>query len=204
MAYRSIDTAERILTLHAIASYLNGYLGKEGFKYTQPTEDMYQYKLVGPDEAVIYLSLEGDSKGDRLSISGGFHIGKDKFGNTEFVRPNCGISSGITVAVKRGDEAIGHAVLRRFLPKYLAELAQARKQRDESEAYLQAKLSNLQRLQNLGGDTRKLDRDAVRGYLHIGEMYGHIEATNDSATLELHCLTIEQAEAVIKLLRRKS
>jgi len=201
MAHRYLSTAEQSLVLNKLAAYVADYLTPEGFTYTPPSEDSYSHKLVGPNEATLYLRMTGDTKGDRVEISGGFHIGKSKYGNLEFVRPNCGVPNDISVALSRGPDAIAKEIKNRYLPKYLSALTQARDQRDKAEAYTQAKLANLQRLQNLGGDARKIARDAEGGYLSIGEVYGHIEATDDSARLDLRCLTIKQAEAVINLLK---
>ena len=202
MAYRSTNLNEVHEELKRIAYTLVG--GLPGWVYAEPDERSCYHKLIGPDEATLYLSIDGDTKGDRLRVSGGFHIGKTKYGNPEYVRPNTGDPGSMTMAIARGPEAIVRTVSRYVQDKYLPALAQAIKQRDEAEAYLQAKLSNLQHLQSLAGDTRTLARDAERGYLHIGEAYGHIEATDDSERLDLRCLTIKQAEDIINLLRRKS
>jgi len=202
MAHRYMSIAEQSAILTGIAAYVAGYLTPEGFTYTPPIDDEHNHVLVGPNEAKLYISMEGDTKGDRIYIGGSFHIGKDRFGNPgSYVRPDNDPGT-ISVALKRGEEAIAREIRMRYLPKYLPALAQARQKRDAQQAYRTARHENLQKLQNLGGDMRKLDIDAERGYLHIGEVYGHIEATNDSASLELRCLTIQQAEAIIKLLKK--
>lgn len=208
--YRSMEETRE--TLRNVANYLavflseggSGWDGASKWTYTNPEGDNWQHKIVGPDEAVIYVTLEGDTKGDRINLSGGFHIGTSKWGNSEYVRPNSGVPSSISVALSRGNAVIAAELKRRYLPAYLKALAEARTQRDHNEAYHNAKLSNLQRLQNLGGDTRKLDYDAERGYLHIGETYGYIQTTDNSASLELRCLTMAQAEAIIKVLKGKT
>src|ERR1035437_10317822 len=98
--YRSTEESNRILS--KVASHAAGYLAPEGFTYTPPTEDDYQHKLLGPKEATLNLSLEGDTKGDRIKVGGGFHIGMGVYGNLEFVRPKSGVPSDISVALARG------------------------------------------------------------------------------------------------------
>jgi hypothetical protein len=202
MAHRYISGAEANLILTKVASYVAGYLKSEGYRYQPPTEDGYMHKLVGPNEATIYLNVSGHTSGDRINISGGFNIGSGRTGSGYFVRPNMGINSEISVSLSRGEETIAREIQKRFLPVYMVELAAARKQRDANEAYHNAQLGNLQRLQNLAGDCRKLDCDAEKAYLLIGEVYGYIRATDNTASLELRCLTIKQAEEIINLLRK--
>jgi hypothetical protein len=197
--YRSTEESNRILS--KVAQYVADYLASEGFTYTPPTEDGYQHKLVGPNEATLYLRLEGNSNGDRIAVSGGFHIGKGRYGNSEFVRPKSGVPSDISVALARGEKAIAKEINHRYLPKYLFALAEAVVQRDAEQLYTDKKMGNLRHLYNLTGANRTLDA-GTRAYLQVGEVYGHIETSDNFATLELRCLTIQQAEAVIKLLKK--
>ena len=196
--YRSTEESDRVLS--EVAYYVVRQL--EGFTYTEPTEDSYSHILVGPNEAKLYLRLEGDTKGDRIGVSGHFHIGRTAYGNTEFVRPKSGVPSAITVSLARGEETIAREIKNRYLPKYLAALAEARAQRDATQLYMDKKMGNLRHLHNMTGETRTLDAGTTRAYLQVGEVYGHIETSDNTATLDLHCLTMKQAEAVIKLLKK--
>lgn len=199
MAHRYLSTADQSQILKPLASYLSIHL--VGFTYLTPTEDIYSHKLVGPDEAMLYISVIGDTKGDRINISGGFHIGKTKFGNSEFVRPKSGVPSDISVALSRGYEVIAREIENRYLPGYLTALAEARMQRDADQAYIVKQQSTLSRLSLLaGGRTPDLQSHSV--HLGIGEVYGDIEAYGDSVTLNLRSLTMAQAESIIKLLRK--
>ena len=81
MAHRYISGAEANLILTKVASYVAGYLKSEGYRYQPPTEDGYMHKLVGPNEATIYLNVSGHTSGDRINISGGFNIGSGRTGS---------------------------------------------------------------------------------------------------------------------------
>lgn len=198
MAHRYLSTAEQNLILTKVAAYVAGCIG---FNYSLPTEDTYSHKLIGPDEAVLYISVIGDTNGDRINISGGFHIGRTKWGNSEFVRPKSGVPSDITIALSRGNEVIAHEIKARYLPGYLVALAEARTQRDADQAYIVKQGASLSRLALLAG-SRTPDLQSHSVYLNIGEIHGAIEAYGDSITLNMHRLTMKQAEAVIKLLRK--
>jgi hypothetical protein len=199
MAYRHTDTATVRTALKHLANAVSFGLGKG---WTVPEQELdYSARLEGPDEAKVYLRIEGDTKGDRVNVSGGFHIGTTAHGNSEYVKPRSGVPADISVALSRGTEVLLREINSRYLPKYLAALAEARTQRDADIAYRNAKHSNLQHLQDLGGDKRKLDFDAERGYLHIGEVYGYIEASETTARLELRCLPLSLAEKIIKLIK---
>lgn len=211
MAHRYLSTAETTLTLTKLAAYVavflseggSGWDGTSQWTYTPPTEDSYSHKLIGPDEAVIYLSLTGDTAGDRVNISGSFHIGKTKFGNSEFVRPKSGTPSDISVALDRGFATVAQEILKRYLPKYLPALAEARTQRDADQAYKVKQQSNLSRLALLAG-SRTPDMQSHSVSLSIGEVYGDIEAYGDSITLKFRSLTMAQAETLIKTLRKQA
>lgn len=198
MAHVYKSTEETTLILTQLAVHLAAYIG---FSYTQPNEDNYAHKLIGPDEAVLYISLIGETKGDRINISGGFHIGKTKYGNDEYVRPE-NHPGEITVALSRGPDAIGHEIACRFLPKYLSALAEARTKRDANVTYQVKQQTNLSRLALAAGSYTP-DAESHSVDLSIGEVYGDIEAYGDSITLKLQSLTVKQAEHVIKLLRLK-
>lgn len=199
MAHRYISSAEGYAILKGVAEYVAGQL--EGFTYTLPIEDDYSHKLVGPNEAVLYLRVEGDTMGDRIEIGGSFHVGLTAYGNTEFVRPKSGVPSDITVSLARGNEAIAREIKNRYLPKYLAALAEAIAQRDADTAYKNKQTAILTHLALVAGcRTPDLHGHSVR--LGIGEIYGSIEAYGDSVTLELRSMTMKQAEAVIKLLKK--
>lgn len=63
MAHRYLSTAEQNLILTKVAAYVAGFIG---FNYSLPTEDTYSHKLIGPDEAVLYVSVIGDTHGGLL------------------------------------------------------------------------------------------------------------------------------------------
>ena len=106
-------------------------------------------------------------------------------------------------AVRRGNDAIGREIVKRYLPKYLPALAEARAQRDADQAYKDKRHATLQRLVKETGDTRTVAVGDERAYLRIGEAYGNADSYGDSVNLNLHSLTLTQAEAIIKLLRGK-
>jgi hypothetical protein len=202
--YRSPEDHNRILS--KVAAYAARYLAPE-FTYTPPTEGGYQHKLVGSNEATLYLSLEGDTKGDRIIVSGGFHIGTISFGGYgAYVRPNSGVPSDISVALARGEAAVAMEIRRRYLPVYLVALAEARAQRDADTAYIVKQQATLSRLALVAGNRTPDLQCAGSGRSHtvslsIGEIYGDIEAYGDSVTLKLRSMTLAQAEAVLKLLK---
>jgi hypothetical protein len=195
--YRSTEEGNAVLV--PLTQYLAQALG-EGWS-VEPSEGCWGHRLVGPNEARLYLSLEGDTKGDRINISGGFHIGRTKFGNSEFVRPKSGVPSDITVALARGNEAIAREIMNRYLPKYLAALAEARTQRDADNAYKVKQQSTLSCLALLAG-SQAPDLQSHTVSLSIGEIYGDIEAYGDSVTLKLRSMTRKQAGDVLTLLRK--
>ena len=67
--------------------------------------------------------------------------------------------------------------------------------------------ANLQRLAKVSGtvlttDTDKYRREERTSFtLSIGEVYGTVQASNNTAQLELRCLTVAQAEHILQYLK---
>ena len=160
----------------------------------------------------IYFSLHA-SKGyevlDRVEVSGSLNIGK----NGQFVSVYEGgqrlTAGSISVARDRGVVAIAKAIRSRFLPEYTRVYGLAVMKIAADSAYDYQVTANLQRLAKASDTVIPADKDNYRSearssfHLSMGEVYGTAQASNDTAQLELRCLTIPQAEYILRYLKLK-
>jgi hypothetical protein len=212
-----MTSAEKREATISLAAAIAKELGAP-WTYTRPTDpDTYVY-IVGENGARIYVALSGSyDNPDRVEISGYLNIGR----NRQYVNVYEKSASGgwdrasvpsISVALKRGPEAITKEIQRRFLPEYLRIFALALAQLQKDNERDTRVLDNLKRLGKIVNAHVKEDRDNGHGYIEeqrtsvsIGyiNVYGTITVSSDTATLELRSLTIEQAERVLKALTDK-
>jgi hypothetical protein len=157
----------------------------------------------------VHLGLSS-SKGyelwDRVEVSGYLNIGKNNAYVTLYEGCNRVTVPSISVARARGAVAIAKAITSRFLPEYtrIYNLAIAKVAVDNQ--YDVEVTANLQRLAKVSGtplgkdDPR--DREVSTSFsLSIGEVYGTVTASTKTAQLELRCLTVPQAEHILRYLK---
>ena len=207
-----MTTIERSEALRAIAFSVALELGHPWMYTEQPAEEAsWQEYIRSTDTGMrIYFGLSsstGYDKNDRVEVSGLLNIGKDGQHVTLYEGSQRVSVPSITVARDRGDVAIAKAIKSRFLPEYtrIYGLALAKVAADKS--YDTQVTANLQRLAKVSGtvlttDTDKYRREERTSFtLSIGEVYGTVQASNNTAQLELRCLTVAQAEHILQYLK---
>ncbi len=187
-----------------------------GWTYTQDDEGYAKTidQLAAYGNAKLYVSQRYGVNATHVVIGGGLHVGRD--GSYVEVYENVVDSRGgftwerqsageISVAIARGPAVIAKEITRRFLPHYLHVLALANAKVASDNVYANAVRANLVRLCKAADppvsfdDTNRWDTREVTS-LSIGEVYGTIHASKDTATLELRSLTIAQAERILQAL----
>ena len=157
--------------------------------------------------ATLYISGDGYNKPTKCTISGGLNVGpngqyvevhenvkRNDYTHWERVDPG-----SISVTIARGAAVIAKEINRRFLPEYFRILALANSQVVKENDYKKAKRANLVRLAAAAGKTLANDDREVFN-LSAREAYGDVSTSEKTASITLHSLTIEQAEAILRLL----
>ncbi len=205
-----MDNAQIIALTAEVAKALG-----DGWKYT-PEDSVYQ-TIQGENQASLSLHLTRTSytkPSDRMTIGGSLNVGKGGSYVEVYEKGADGTGwnrasvSDITVAIARGPEAIAKEITRRFLPEYLRVLRLAQEKAKENNAWDAAVTANLKRLAQAAGTVVPTDKHPgkdVRNSLHVSirEAYGTIQASNNTAQLELRSLSIEQAEYILTYLAKK-
>lgn len=177
------------------------------WKAELPTEDNWQYRILGENEAKLYISLLPTgykNKKDRVSISGGLHVGHNGQ-YVEVYENNQKVYAGsITVALKRGVPAIVKEIQRRYLPEYLRILGLAIAKRDAENDYINTRRAKLEELAKIVGvDLSRWDR----GYNNRDResfSLGNIEVrVGSDVTLKISSLTMDETKAILKLVKGK-
>lgn len=186
MAHRYVSTEETRTILNKLIYEVAKGLGEGWYPRTGQVD--YISEISGPNNASVWLRLEGDTKGDRIEVSGGFYVGKER----KHEKPRSGYPANISVALSRGTDVLVKEIKRRFLPEYLPKLAEAQAQVAAENEYVRKVRENTLRVS--GNE---------RGYLEIEDGHGTVEASADTVSLKLYNLTVEQAVTVVNLLKRK-
>ena len=215
-----MTSAERTATLSKLALEIAYKLHSnhgQAWEFVEPTEDTYNVYMQNRQGARIYLGLSS-SKGydlcDRVTVSGGQHIGKHG-AYVEVYQRDLGIvtdgwarasSPDITVALSRGADAIAKDIAKRFLPQYLRIFEAAMRKVAEQEAYELRITNTLKRVANAAGfivpKLGEYDRE-VRSQTGgaIGNVDVTIKAYDGRVELKLDDLTVEEAESIIDKLQ---
>lgn len=172
-----------------------------------PMDEPYPTQYIqGEGLAKLSLSIEYNHT-DRISISGVLNIGKNGQYVVVYDRDNGNNRAAvptITVAINRGAAAIAKAIVSRLIPEYFRILNIAIDQMEKSNAYESARNATLSKLAAIvNASAPKEDADRFSFY-HSERAYGTVWAGDKSANLDLHNLTIEQAEYILTYLERKA
>jgi len=182
--------------------------------FVEPTEDTYSVYLRNAGQARIYIQFDGYNEPTRLTVSGYLHIGK----NGQYVEVYERGADGrgwnrasvpiITIALKRGPEAIAKDIAKRFLPEYLRVFALAEAKGAADAEYDGKITANLQRLAKAAGENVGTEDIRGRGEVRkdftfrVGDSrYYTVTASAKDCSLKLDALSIEQAEVIIRYLK---
>jgi len=209
-----MNSTERTKALSEIAQQIAAELCKldplHPWTFAAPNEDTYSVYLRNAGDARIYVQFDGYNEPTRLIVSGHMHI--DKNGSYVEVYEkgadgtgwNRVYSPSITVAIKRGPEAIAKDIAKRFLPEYLRVFALAKAKVAEDNAYEAAIAANLQRLAEATGESvpESLSCSHSKNFTwRLGGNYHTVTASAKDCSLKLDNLTLEQAEQIISILK---
>lgn len=171
-----------------------------------------QHKVLN---ATLYVAGDGYNKPTKVNISGSMNVGEgNKYVEVyENVKRNDythweRVSAGsISVTIARGPEVIAKEIKRRLLPEYLRILALANAQVEKDRQYKATKLFNLERMAKAAGVTLlKPDKDYIDRResfsIRYGELYGDVQAGEKDVEIKLHSLTLEQAEALLRFVKK--
>jgi hypothetical protein len=193
--------------LNQLAQEIAENLGNDWFN-SEDDENNHKHIYQVGTNARLYVS-QRYGVNTHILIGGSLHVGRDG----QYVEVYEGTGSGwhrasageITVAISRGPATIAKEITRRFLPEYLRVLALANAKVASDTAYETDVRLNLKRLAKAADttvtfdDTNRWDKREAFS-LSIGEVYGTVHTSKDTATLELRSLTIKQAEAILQAL----
>jgi hypothetical protein len=210
-----MTTIERSEALRAIAFGVALELGHPWTYTEQDAEhcaarEFIQNKDTGMKVFFGLSSSKGYELCDRVEVSGHLNIGKNNAYVTLYEGSSRVAVPSISVARARGAVAIAKAITSRFLPEYtrIYNLALAKVSADND--YDTQVTTNLQRLAKASGTVISDSDSRCGGFrnevrtsysLSIGEVYGTVTASTDTAELGLRCLTMEQAEHILQYLK---
>ena len=216
-----MTSAERTIALSDIALQIAYKLHStcgQAWEFVKPTEDVYSVYLRNAGNARIYIQFDGYENPKRLSISGYQHIGKngqyvevyENVKRNDYTHWERVTAPSITVALSRGYEAIAKDIAKRFLPEYLRVFSLA-VTKVAADAEYEAKIAaNLQRLADVAGvKFHSEDGLNYRGEQRtsfswkVGTAYHEVKVNDHDADLKLNDLTFEQAEFIIRYLRKE-
>ena len=182
--------------------------------FKEPEEKGWSMYAQRPDGAKLYFSLDGPytyNNPSRVNISGSINIGGEHSRAFVTVYEKSANGTGweratpgsISVAIERGAAVIAKEIKRRLLPEYERVFALAVAQVAADKKYKEDKASNLQRLATASGVLLREYQGRTEENFHVSfkEAYGLVTTSNNTATIELRSLTIEQAELVLRALR---
>lgn len=136
---------------------------------------------------------------DRIKVSGNFpktekgeSLDPYRYGEKEHE---------ITVSVSKSPERIAKEIERRFLPRYREVLKSILEKVHKSNQYARTSERNLELVK--GETLNDLERNNARFVLHLEPIFGEIKVSADEAAIELHCVPIEKARQIIRLIKTK-
>lgn len=183
-----------------IATELRKLLPARPWTFVEPTEDTYSVYLRNAGKGRIYLSFDGYNEPTRLSISGHLHIGKDNRFVEVYERSSRVTLPSITVAIKRGPEAVAKDIAKRFLPEYLRILELAEQKVAEAAAYEATIAEHRNHLAAVCGVKLHPQDECHDFSWHLGG-YHTVKINEKNVDLKLVDLSFAQAEHIIKYLK---
>lgn len=191
---------------HEYAKAVAPLLG-EGWVYVAPSEQRWWAGINGPDDQGLHLSYEIP---DRQNPHGRYiwrvNYPRDKAGHE--IGPKYGETrvSITTSGAKSPAEAVKD-LKRRLLPAYQEQLVDCRRRAAENNAYEAATARNAERLgralPGLKIPKHHTDTTTARMYLpdYISRsLSGDVTVSGESVSMELRSLTVDTAEAILRVL----
>ena len=203
---REREKTEELTAKNASTEKIKAVIKALGYKVTRELDAEYSHVYIEArnpkGNEVISFSGEGYAMKGRISINGVFP--ENEGGKTRDYVFAYNESKDISISVSRekSAEAIVKDITRRLLPVYQEKLIKAHQLIEQWSTYANKKAANMKALKGSKPSEDELKRSeySIRGAAD-GQAWGTVKVYDDTATIEIHSLTIEQAKKVLAVLK---